>query len=202
MTTNERGGPRPLFLSIWAAKTRPSVRFSTTSASDDTDLLGLIALSLYVRSPFSKSLTSVPVRHLIPQQTEGSEGRNDIVGRQYASFERSKSSGKFAALFHLCGLDKRPPSGKRSLGARGAVSPRQQQSTQKHEPVRRIRRAHEASRSRQRRKSQSEFVIVSARRRSRKRRPGGVSITLEVWPHMIQAWPLWNAELSTRDDAR
>ena len=28
--------------------------------------------------------------------------------------------------------------------------------------------------------------------------PGGaadVAVTLEIWPHMIHAWPLWNARL-------
>jgi hypothetical protein len=24
---------------------------------------------------------------------------------------------------------------------------------------------------------------------------GDVAVTLEVWPHMIRAWPLWNARL-------
>jgi len=30
----------------------------------------------------------------------------------------------------------------------------------------------------------------------RARRTGDVAVTLEIWPHMIHAWPMWNAQLA------
>ena len=42
----------------------------------------------------------------------------------------------------------------------------------------------------------SETLLSDAARFAAAAGAADVSVTLEIWPHMIHAWPLWNARLA------
>jgi acetyl esterase/lipase len=46
-----------------------------------------------------------------------------------------------------------------------------------------------------------ETLLADATRFAEAAGAAGVPVTLEIWPHMIHAWPLWNAGLSAGRDA-
>ena len=41
----------------------------------------------------------------------------------------------------------------------------------------------------------NETLLDDATRLAARAGAADVAVTLEVWPHMIHAWPLWNAHL-------
>jgi monoterpene epsilon-lactone hydrolase len=41
----------------------------------------------------------------------------------------------------------------------------------------------------------AETLLDDATRFARAAGAADVAVTLEIWPHMIHAWPLWNAQL-------
>ena len=41
----------------------------------------------------------------------------------------------------------------------------------------------------------AETLLDDATRFARVAGAADVAVTLEIWPHMIHAWPLWNAQL-------
>ena len=41
----------------------------------------------------------------------------------------------------------------------------------------------------------AEMLLDDATRFARVAGTADVAVTLEIWPHMIHAWPLWNAQL-------
>jgi acetyl esterase/lipase len=47
----------------------------------------------------------------------------------------------------------------------------------------------------------SETLLDDAVRFARAAGLADVNVTLEVWPHMIHAWPMWNAKLTEGREA-
>jgi epsilon-lactone hydrolase len=42
----------------------------------------------------------------------------------------------------------------------------------------------------------AETLLDDAVRFTRAAGAADVAVTLEIWPHMIHAWPMWNAQLA------
>ena len=47
----------------------------------------------------------------------------------------------------------------------------------------------------------AETLLADATRFAEAAGSADVAVTLEIWPHMIHAWPMWNAHLQAGQDA-